>query len=176
MRIEWKAFLLRVEPKVGDREKFVEYTKSWLRPAEVEPRANFRVWSSAEPQPSSSLPAQVAFKVLADGWPEYADAYHHRLLEAYFSENRDISNGDVLAELGAQVGVDHDDLRSAAIERSEAMTAIVIAEHNSAIENGVTAVPTTMFDHVFPVPGAQTVETYEQVVEAILERRVQAEP
>lgn len=175
MRVEWKSFLLRVEPKTDDRNKFIEYTKSWLRPAEMESRATFRVWESDDPQPNSSLPAHVAFKVLAERWPDRAAAYHHRLLEAYFAENRNIADADVLLELGEEVGVDSEEFRSAAAERAEVMTALVISEHNGAIERGVTAVPTAVFDDVFPVPGAQPVETYERVVEAILEHRVNAE-
>ena len=60
---------MRVEPKTGDRERFIEYTKSWLRPAEAEPRTDFRVWSSDADQPSSFVPAQVAAKVLKQRWP-----------------------------------------------------------------------------------------------------------
>ncbi|MDH5519459.1 MAG: hypothetical protein OEZ14_02885, partial [Acidimicrobiia bacterium] len=62
--IEWRSFLLRVEPKTTERDKFVEYTRSWLRPAEMEPRATFTVWASDAPPPSSSLPAQVAAKTM----------------------------------------------------------------------------------------------------------------
>ena len=110
IEVEWRSFLLRAEPKTGDREKFVEYTKSWLRPADTEPKATFNVWSSEAPQPSSSIPAQVAYKVLAAGWPDRADAYHRRLMEAYFGENRDISDAAELRALAVEVGVDGDRL------------------------------------------------------------------
>ena len=39
--VEWRSFLLRPEPKTPDQEKFVEYTRSWLRPAEMEPATDF---------------------------------------------------------------------------------------------------------------------------------------
>jgi len=169
--VEWKSFLLRVEPKTGDRERFVEYTRSWLRPAELEPAARFRVWASDDPQPSSSVPAQVAHKVLAARWPERAMDYHRRLLEAYFWENRDISDGEILVELAEQIGVDPVEFREAAAELTEEMTARVIEEHNSAVEHEVTAVPTVVFAGVFPIPGAQPVETYERIVEKIAEHR-----
>ena len=56
VRVEWKAFLLRPEPTGGDpekHEKFVEYTKSWLRPAAAEPSLTFNVWATDNPQPGT---------------------------------------------------------------------------------------------------------------------------
>jgi len=41
IQIEWKAFLLRPVAKERDQEKFVAYTESWLRPASMEPAAEF---------------------------------------------------------------------------------------------------------------------------------------
>ena len=162
---------MRVEPKTGDRDRFVEYTKSWLRPAALEPQARFQVWASDAPQPSSSIPAQVAAKVMADSFPESSMDYHHRLLEAYFAENRNIADSDELVALAEEVGVDGDGFRAAAVERSAVMTQRVIDEHNAAIEHGVTAVPTVIIGDGFPVPGAQEVETYERLVERIVENR-----
>ena len=117
----------------------------------------------------------MAHKVLAEAWPERAAAYHRRLLEAYFSENRDISDGDVLVDLAEEIGVDASEFRDVAQRRTQAMTELVISEHNSALEQGVTAVPTAVFAGAFPVPGAQPVETYERIVDAILERQPSGE-
>jgi len=171
--VEWKSFLLRVEPKTGDRDRFIEYTRSWLGPAEAEPRAEFRVWSSDAAQPASSIPAQVAAKVLGRRWPERAGDYHRRLLRAYFSENRNIADSAELMALAADVGVNSDEFESEARLHGDEMTRLVIEEHNSAIDNGVTAVPTVVFAGSFPLPGAQDVATYERILDAINERRSQ---
>jgi predicted DsbA family dithiol-disulfide isomerase len=165
--IEWKSFLLRAEPKTGDRDKFVEYTKSWLNPAEQEPGADFRVWATDAPQPTSSIPAQVAYRILEKEWPELAGAFHDRLLRAYFSENRDISDGNELLALAVGVGADADRFHAASLEFGDETARAVIDEHNSAITNGVTAVPTVVFQDTFPIPGAQPVDTYERIVEKI---------
>lgn len=172
IEIEWKSFLLRAEPKTGDRKKFVEYTKSWLNPAAQEPDAEFQVWASDAPQPTSSIPAQVAWRVLQQSVPDLAEAYHWRLLTAYFSENRDISDGEVLVALAVEVGADETEFRSALLEHGDAWTQAVIDEHNSAIQNGVTAVPTVVFADVFPIPGAQPTETYERILEKLEAKRV----
>ncbi len=168
--IEWRSFLLRVEPKTPDREKFVDYTRSWLRPADMEPRATFQVWASDAPPPASSLPAQVAAKTMEVHAPESAFVYHRALLTAYFTDNRDISDLEVLADVASESGVDRDGFTAAFTEHNQAMTQAVIEDHNSAIESGITAVPTVVINGVMPVPGAQEVDAYETWIERILSR------
>jgi predicted DsbA family dithiol-disulfide isomerase len=170
--VSWKAFLLRTEGKAPDQDKFVRYTESWLRPAEMEPRAEFRVWSTDELQPTSSIPAHVAAKSLALIEPEAADAFHHRLLRAYFNENRTISDWAVLADLAADVGVDRDEFLSFTAEQERDLSEAVIDEHNEAIGQGITAVPTMVLDDVLPVPGAQDVQTVARWIERLLEQRL----
>lgn len=169
--IEWRSFLLRVEPKTGDRDKFIEYTKSWLNPAEQEPDAHFTVWASNEGQPPSSVPAHVAFKAVNELAPDRSAAFHDRLLTGYFTENRNIGESDVLLELAADVGVDRDSLAALGQERHDALAQAVIEEHNSAIQSQVTAVPTVVFENAFAVPGAQPVETYVRLIERIEEKK-----
>ena len=169
--MEWKSFLLRVEPKTGDRDKFIEYTKSWLNPGEQEPDANFTVWSSQASQPLSSVPAQVAHKAVNAFAPEQANDYHHRLLIAYFTENQNIGDSDVLLDLAEEIGIDRVGLETVARENADAFNKMVIDEHNNAIQSNVTAVPTVVFEHAFAVPGAQPVETYERLIERIEEKK-----
>jgi len=171
IEIDWRSFLLRVEPKTGDRDKFIEYTQSWLRPAESEPRAKFQVWASDADQPSSSVPAQVAFKTVEAGWPDLAMAFHHRLLEAYFSENRNIADSDELVNLAVEVGIDREEFEEYARAHADEMTQKVIEDHNMAMQNSVTAAPTVVFADAFAVPGAQPVETYDRILDAIESRQ-----
>ena len=174
--ITWKSFLLRTEPKPMSRDKFVSYTQGWERMAEMEPRASFVPWTSEstnEP-PASSLPAQVAHKVVEASWPDAAEALHWRLLRAYFTESRTISDWNVLAEVVADVGVDRSEFVTMVGEQRAAMAQLVIDEHNSAIEQGITAVPTVVINGVLPVPGAQDSDTYINWIERILERQADA--
>ncbi len=167
INVTWKAFLLRAEAKTGDHGAFVEYTKSWIRPGEMEPEAKFTVWASEETQPASSIPAQVAFKAVEAIRPELKKAYHDRILRAYFTENRNIAESDVLMELAVDVGVDADELAKAGTTRREEFTKLVLDEHNGAIEKGVTGIPNVVFEDQMPVPGAQPLETYVHLVERI---------
>jgi predicted DsbA family dithiol-disulfide isomerase len=98
----------------------------------------------------------------------YARAHDHfeemrvALFRAFFVENRDIGDLEVLIDIGASVGLDADDLRAALIEgryRDE-----VIAEERFAAEIGVSAVPTIVIGQV-GVQGAQPYEVLRQVYE-----------
>lgn len=169
--IEWRSFLLRLEPKTTERSKFVAYTEGWARPAEMEPATTFRTWSTDAEPPSSSLPAHVAFKALALAEPASAPAFHHRLLEAYFAENRDISDNRELRVLVGEVGANVDDYDLALAEHRSDLARQVIEEHNDAISQGITAVPTVLIDGVLPVPGAQDVDDYERWIERLRQRR-----
>ena len=144
------------------------YTKSWLRPAEMEPRAEFRVWASDAPPPRSSLPAQVAAKTMDLYQPTTTPDFHRALLRAYFTDNRDISDHEVLADIAAESGVDRTGFMTAMSDNSDSTAQAVIDDHNSAIESGVSAVPTVLINNVLPVPGAQEVDAYETWIERIL--------
>ena len=52
----------------------------------------------------------------------------------------------------------------------------MVDEHNFAITNGITAVPTVLLDGMFPIPGAQEVATYERMVERMIARKTAATP
>ena len=105
VEIEWRSFLLRPRPEERTVEAFREYTTSWSRPAAMEPAARFRVWEGGEP-PSHSLPSAIGGKVAESFGSEAFDRFHHRLLEAYFAENRTISDPEVLAAVAGEAGLD----------------------------------------------------------------------
>ena len=90
--------------------------------ADLEPRADFQRWSTQNAPPSGSLPAQIAHKVVVSEWPEMAMDMHYRLLKAYFSENRTVSNWDVLADLVSSIGGDSDHFLSVVQEKREIFT------------------------------------------------------
>ncbi len=169
--VEWKAYLLRPESKPRSQDRFVAYTQSWLRPAELEPRAVFQPWSTSNPAPTGSLPAHVAAKAVASCAPESAMDFHHRLLTAYFTENRTISEWSVLADLSEEVGVGRKRFVAFVDEHQQGLTQGVIDDHNEAIEGGVTGVPTISFNEMFPIPGAQDVDTYDHWISRIIDRR-----
>ena len=171
--ITWKSFLLKPESKAPDREKFIRYTQGWERMAALEPKTSFVPWSTSSNPPTGSLPAQVAQKIISAEEPEYANAMHHKLLEAYFKRNLDISDWSVLAHIANEVGFGESKFSSLVDTQLLELSEKVINEHNEAINQGITSVPTVLINHVLPVPGAQETETYINWISRLIERKNQ---
>jgi predicted DsbA family dithiol-disulfide isomerase len=91
-----------------------------------------------------------------------------RLLKAYFTDGLNVGDPDVLADCAAEIGFD----RAAVAEMlaGDAGAAEVAAEMREGYENGITAVPTYVFDGRWAVPGAQEPETFAQVLRRMADR------
>ena len=76
-----------------------------------------------------------------------------RLLRAYFTEGRAISDPVVLSELAAEVGLDP--IRVDAVLAGDEFAAEVRADEARALELGSTGVPFFVFDERLGIPGAQ---------------------
>ncbi len=172
--LETKSFLLRPRTSERERERFVEYTQSWLRPASMEPAAKFNVWSSESPAPTGSIPAQVAAKAIAQWQPDLSHDFDRALLSAYFTDNRDISDHAVLADIAVECGASRSDFLTFLAANEDVIEKRVIDEHNEAVDQGITAVPTVVINDVLPVQGAQDVELYEHWINKIIARGASA--
>lgn len=167
--IEWRSFLLRPDSIGMTRDEFVQYTNSWAQPAEMEPSAEFTSpWASDDPPPRSSVAAHVAAKLVEADQPAVSGAYHEALMTAYFTDNRDISDRSVQADVLAKVGGDGPALLAAIDQRHEEMEALVRGENAMAHQYGITAVPTVVINGRMAVPGAQDVDSYQTWIERIL--------
>lgn len=90
------------------------------------------------------------------------DAMKERLLRAYFTEGQHIGDVDTLVAAAADAGADPDEARE--VLESGRGAAAVQAELDHARDNGITAVPTYVFNDEWAVPGAQDPETFEKVL------------
>lgn len=172
VKVDWKSFMLRTEPKTSSRDKFVAYTNSWQRCAETEPRAIFTTpWASEANGPTSSLPAQVAWKAASTFGEDATKAMKKALMHAYFVDNRDISDESELIDIAESIGIDRVEFTTLLAERAHEFASDVVVEHNKALGAGITAVPTVVLDGRLPIPGAQDFETYARMIERMLERR-----
>lgn len=161
LKLEWRTFLLRPRPKAGrSLDDFRAYTQSWLRPAADDDAGTFRVWATDAGPPSHSIPPHLVAKAAA----ELSDAafrdIHERLLRAYFSDNRDITDRETLAAIWREAALpDHELARADAPHILER----VLADHNEAVELGMTGVPAVRpaGQDVF-VSGAQPYESYRR--------------
>jgi len=161
VELTWRSFLLRpAERGARDLERFRAYTRSWQRPAAEEDAGTFRVWEGDAGPPSHSVPPHRVAKAAAELGREAFDAIHERLLQAYFAENRDVSERETLAELWREAG-----LPQAGFARAwdEDLLSAVLAEHDDAIQAGVTGVPAVRLEgRDAVIVGAQPLELYRR--------------
>lgn len=167
LQFEWRSFLLRPEPDPRRTlEKFRAYTQSWQRVAAEPDAPPFRVWQSNAGPPSHSIPPQLVAKAAAAVGPDAFHRMHARLLQAYFSENRDITDRETLLMLWRELALPGD-----AFGRSEdpALVRETVAQHNEALEHGIDGVPAVRVDgRDGAVIGAQPVETFRHWINRML--------
>jgi predicted DsbA family dithiol-disulfide isomerase len=96
------------------------------------------------------------------GSPVPQEAMKERLLHAYFVDGVHIGDPDALAECAAEVGFDRDAV--AEFLASDRGVPEVAAMLDDAREQGITAVPTYVFDGAWAVPGAQEPEMFAQIL------------
>ena len=122
----------------------------------------FNVWSSEEGPPSHSIPPHLVIKAAARIGQEAFEQMHERLFKAYFSENRNITDEDVLRELWLEIGLPLDDMEKT---KDPELLREILSEHNEALAKGVTGVPAVRKEGGFGVLiGAEAEETYRRLV------------
>jgi predicted DsbA family dithiol-disulfide isomerase len=94
--------------------------------------------------------------------PDRQRALKHALLRAYFSDGENVSDHDVLARIAASAGLD--ETRARAILASDEYADAVRERERHYTGNGITAVPSIIFDNRHLVQGGQPVELFERVL------------
>lgn len=92
-----------------------------------------------------------------------------RLFLAYFAEGRNLSDAVVLAELGEEIGLDAEEVHDA--YNDEAYEEAVERDITRARMLGVNGVPYFLFEEKYAVSGAQSAETFANVLEQVREFR-----
>lgn len=93
------------------------------------------------------------------------EAYHERMFQAHFVDDKDFGDPEVLADLAAEIGLDRAEFVEA-IE-SGAYAAAVEADVAQARAYGLTAVPATIVEGKYLLPGAQPLAVLQEVVDKI---------
>lgn len=92
-----------------------------------------------------------------------------RLFRAYFTEGRQLTDVETLAELGEEVGLDSEEVRDAF--EDEDLGEAVEKDITRARMLGVNGVPYFLFEQKYGVSGAQSAETFADVLEQVLTLR-----
>ena len=91
-----------------------------------------------------------------------------RIMDAYFTDGKNIGDIDVLAECAESAGINRAEAHT--FLNSDELVDEVRSEIAEAAEYGVTAVPTFIINGQWSVPGAQDVEMFERIIERMLEK------
>lgn len=95
------------------------------------------------------------------------------LFEAFFTASQDVSDIDVLVRVAADCGLDPEQARLVLEDQRFAET--VRSEQAFWLERDVHAVPATVLNRQFMIPGAQDPATFERYVRRLLARAASAE-
>jgi predicted DsbA family dithiol-disulfide isomerase len=93
------------------------------------------------------------------------EPFHARLMAAFWGEDRDISDPDVLVEEAAPFGLDPDEVRDVA--RNHTYQDQIQAFTNAVFEMGANGVPAFAVDDQVLIPGAQPHSLFEKVMEKL---------
>jgi predicted DsbA family dithiol-disulfide isomerase len=91
------------------------------------------------------------------------------LFKAYFQDKLDVGDDNVLLDIAEAQGLDRSAI--AAWIADDALTQAVRAEQRQWMEQNITGVPAIIFDQSFMVPGAQSAETFADVIRKVLAKR-----
>ena len=105
--------------------------------------------ASEEPEQEGATGVQTALKLA--------------LFRAHFTDNRDVGNADVLADIAASVGLDRG--RAAAILASDEFGEMVRTEEAYWVDRNITGVPAFILGGRMLVPGAQDSDVFIRVIE-----------
>ncbi len=99
---------------------------------------------------------------------EGGDALHNALFVAYFVDNRNISDMDVLVEIAGSVGLDPEEARN--VLKTRSFSPKIDEDWDRAWSNGVTGVPTFSSRDLFVV-GCQPYEVLERFYNHLVKLR-----
>jgi len=173
VEIEWRSYLLRPHPgRHRDLEQFRAYTQSWLRPAAEQDSGEFRPWQGDAGPPSHSVPPHQVAKAAGSLSADAFRRMHQRLMRAYFCENQDITDRQVLRKLWLELDLPESDFER---WRDPAILEQILNEYNQAMAGGATGVPAVSLEgNDAIIVGAHPIELYRRWVKRTLSARSRA--
>lgn len=166
VRLDWRPFFLRPNMPEGGM------ALTEMLPAQYIEEGHKRLRAvTAEAGMPFAPPDWVANTRLAHEAAAFArahdqgDEFHRAVLRARFAEGRDIGDAEVLAEIGASLGLDRAALEAAL--RARSYREAVEQELQDAYHAGISGVPAFEFGPGAVLSGAQPYAVFERVMGAL---------
>lgn len=161
VKVEWMPFELRPEPNPTLRPEGDYLQRAWAQ--SVYPMAERVgveiVLPKVSPQPHTHLAFEGYQYAKANG---KGNEYNDRMFRAFFQEEQDIGDIDVLTELAGELELDETEFREA-LEKRQYREAHQAALSHAVEEVGISAVPTFLIGEVV-LSGVQNKETLEWAI------------
>ncbi len=110
-----------------------------------------------------------AHRLLAWAWDDAGaagqGALKERLLRAYFEEGTNVADASTLARLAGEVGLDG--TVAGEIVAAGAYRDVVLADVQAALDREITGVPAFVVQDRLMIPGAQDIDTFENVLNRV---------
>lgn len=124
----------------------------------------FQIPEAGDPYPRCSFPALEAAAWVRENQPDRFLAFDLAIFEAFFGRTEDISDPDVLEQVGAECGIGSDAMREAL--ESHRYREHVLREDREARTLGIQGIPATLIPGRQPIVGAVPYVELKQAVEA----------
>ncbi len=164
--VQYRVFMLRPQP--DPTAVFNEYrVTGWTNATSQEESADFRLWDSDETFPNCSMPSAKAGIAARIQGTDIWNIFHMNLLQAFFSESRNISDEKVVHEIAEKSGLDmdryHDDMQGDGLQEK------ANREFQDATNKGITGIPSVVANDRMLIVGAVPSGHYRQVIDTYLE-------
>jgi predicted DsbA family dithiol-disulfide isomerase len=173
--VEWHPFQLNPEmPAIGmDRRAYLEgkfggkkqAVEVYGRIAEAAVAAGIDIDFAAIQRTPNTLNAHRLIHWA--GLEGRQNAVVAALFRAYFKDGRDLGSSETLVDIAQASGMDAEVTER--LLATDADRADIVARDSDARQKGVTGVPAFLIAQQYMMPGAQPVETWQQVIDELLE-------
>lgn len=163
LTVEWKAFELRPGGSRPDPSYAKMIESRW--PQTIQMGRQYGVEMRTHTLGIDTRPAHQALKIVQEMAPAKTDAFNVAIFEAYFQDDADIGQIEVLTNLANQLGVDGQALES----RMNAQERLqhVLDDEDFAFQNGISGVPAFIFMDKYLLSGVRSPEQLVGIVQQI---------
>lgn len=153
------------ETKFGSRQRAAEII---THVTEIAAKDDIEFRMDRAIRANTILAHRLLFIAQRDHGSDVQAQLEERLFKAYFSDGANIGDIEVLVCCASDVGMNSEQTRT--FLKTGVGLAEVEAELRLASENGISAVPTFVFNGQWSVPGAQDVDVFERILLRLNER------
>ena len=184
-QILWRPFELNPDMPVEGEEQEAHLSRKYGRSAEEGAKVRGHMKEIAEgagvsltfegegtPPPAMMWNTRDCHKLLGfaleEAGPQVQTQLKLALFKAHFNHRVSLADRDALLDIAASVGL-HREAAKAALDDEE-LEARVVAEEAQAWDHNISGVPAMIVNSKFMVPGAQSPETYVNVLRRVAEK------